>query len=162
MSDLAKLVEAISSARTSVFRLEARQHYADDPQWQSYERGEAWQRNADLRAWTEIVSSARARGVTMQRVHVLTEPWTPYVRFEVEQHYPHNLAAGEDVRLVRAGRPWSVPDFWLIDDHRGWLMHYEDDGTLGVIVQATDRALSALRSWRDEALAASTPVATPA
>lgn len=160
MSDLDDLVDALRGARLSVFRLEVRQHYADDPQWQAFLAGEAWDKNDDLAAWTELVRSNVDRGVTMQRVHVVTQPWTPYVRFEVEQHYPHNRDAGEDVRLVHAEEPWDAPDFWLVDDLRAWLLVYDSNDAM-TVVRADERALPALRQWRNQAVASSGDRAAP-
>lgn len=157
MSTLSDVVTDLRTARESVFRLECRQDYPDDPQWQTYLAGGDWTANDDLAGWRELVSANRERGVTMTRVHVVTIPWTPYVRFEVGQHYPYNLAFGEKVRLVHAEQPWSYPDFQLIDDERAWLLDYDPSGKLSA-VRAAERTLPTLRKWRDEALATSVPV----
>lgn len=160
MSGVDELVDALRGAQFSVFRLEARQDYADDPQWQAFLAGQDWEKNVDLAAWTELVRSNVARGVTMQRVHVVTRPWTPYVRFEVEQHYPHNREAGEDVRLAQAEQTWDAPDFWMVDDTRAWLLIYDSDGAM-TIVRAAERDLPTLRQWRDQALASTADLNSP-
>lgn len=152
------LVHALRTAQTSVFRAEYRQDYPDDPQWQSYQRGDDWTANDDLWAWCDLVSANTDRGVAMQRVHVVTEPWSPYVAFEVEQHYPWNQRAGEDVRLVRARHPWRVTDFWLVDDQRGWLLDYTRAGVMRPVPVPGEAELEALRDRRDEALAAAEPL----
>ena len=152
MTELDALVAALRGAQRSVFRLEARQHYGDDPQWQAYVAGERWQDNADLAAWCDLVRANTARGVSMQRVHVVTQPWSPYVHFEVEQHYPFNQGAGEGVRLVHAAEQWNAPDFWLVDDRCAWLLDYDPDGTM-TVVRATEQELPTLREWRDRAVA---------
>lgn len=155
------LVHGLRTAQTSVFRAEYRQDYPDDPQWQSYRRGDDFTANDDLRAWCRLVSANTNRGVTMQRVHLVTEPWTPYVTFEVDQHYPFNIAAGEDVRLLTVPAPSARRDFWLIDDKQGWLLDYDTDGAM-TVVEASERALPILRVWRDDALSASEPMVMPA
>ena len=38
----------------------------------------------------------------MQRVHVVAEPLTEYLRFDIDWSYPLNAATGEDIRLTRA------------------------------------------------------------
>ena len=45
----------------------------------------------------------------MQRVHVVTEPLSDYIRFELTGYAP-NVEAGEDVRVisVREGEPWPA------------------------------------------------------
>jgi hypothetical protein len=160
VSDLQDLVEALRGARRSVFRLEVRQDYPDDLQWQAFLAGHDWQNNDDLSAWTELVRINVARGVTMQRVHVVTQPWTPYLRFEVEQHYPHNRLAGEDVRLLEAEREWDAPDFWMVDDSRGWLLIYAAGGAMTVL-RAGEQMLPSLRRWRDQALAGAVGLSPP-
>ncbi|MEJ2886183.1 DUF6879 family protein [Actinomycetospora aeridis] len=161
MAALAELASAISDARQSVFRAEYLQDYPDDPQWWAYQQGHDWTANEDLAAWCALVRANVERGVTMQRVHVVTTPWTPYVRFEIEQHYPFNLAAGEEVRLLTVLMQSARKDFWLVDDERGWLLDYADDGTMTVI-EASERTLPILRDWRDAALGMSTTLAMPA
>lgn len=159
MTALDDLVRALRTAQTSVFRAEYRQNYPDDPQWQSYQRGDDWTANDDLWAWCGLVRENVERGVTMQRVHVVTEPWSPYVTFEVEQHYPWNQRAGEDVRLVRARHEWRATDFWLVDDKRGWLLGYDRAGVMTPVSVSGAAELAALRDRRDEMLAASEPLA---
>lgn len=160
MSELDDLVGALRTAEVSVFRLEARQDYADDPQWQAFLAGKAWEKNDDLEAWCDLVRSNTARGVVMERVHVVTQPWTPYVRFEVEQHYPYNRAAGEDVRVVHAEEPWDAPDFWLVDDERAWILLYDSRGAM-TVVRASERSLPSLRRWRDQTLAGNVDLSSP-
>lgn len=153
MTALADLVEALRTAQRSVFRLEVGQHYDDDPQWQSYRRGERWWDNADLRAWCDLVRANHERGVSMRRVHLVIPPWTAYVRFEVGEHYPYNRRAGEDVQIVEVETPWEAPDFWLVDDQRAWLLDYAEDGAM-TVVPAAEQDLPELRAWRDRALEA--------
>lgn len=80
----------------------------------------------------------------MQRVHVVTEPLTDYVCFEVAWSYAHSVAAGEDVRIIplAEGEAWppEVPlsDFWLFDDTELFGMRYEADGTWLGVVHLTD------------------------
>lgn len=150
------LLAALSTARVSVFRLEGHQTYADDELWQRYLRGEWWEQDQDLADWCALVSATVDRGVTWTRARVVTEPWTLYTRWEIEQHYPHNLRAGEDVRLIRADVAWPYPDFWLVDD-RAWMLDYDDTGTI-TVTETIGRWLPTLRLWRDRALSAAEPL----
>lgn len=157
MTALDDLVEALQDARSSVFRLEARQDYLDDELWQAYQRGEWWEQSDDLTGWCSLVSAAVDRGVTWIRARVVTEPWTPYTQWEIEQHYPHNVRAGESVRLC-GDTSWSWPDFWLVDNERGWVLEYAPGGAM-TVEEATSRVLPVLRAWRDLALSRSEPLA---
>ena len=58
----------------------------------------------------------------MSRVHVVSEPVSDYVRFELLHVYPANVEAGEDVRILGRAKAEAQPgpscdgDFWLFDD----------------------------------------------
>jgi hypothetical protein len=97
-------------------------------------------------------------------VHVLEEPLTDYVRYELAAYVP-NVDAGEDVRVIAVPRgewPESVPrhDFWLFDDDRLWLMDYDACGGFQMASRIHDRdAVAQHRQWRDAALAQSIPLA---
>lgn len=157
MTAFEDLLDALQTAQTSTFRLEGHQDYPDDELWQMHQRGEWWEQDPDLAEWCALVSANADRGVTMTRVRLVTEPWTDYTRWEIEQHFPHNLRAREDIRLWHTAGGVRVPDFHLVDDSRAWLLSYDQDGAM-TVVEATERALPSLRVWRDDALARSQPL----
>jgi hypothetical protein len=82
--------------------------------------------------WKQFVSLARRRGKHMARVHIVSEPLTDYVRFELDWVYPANVAAGEDVRILPRGLTANLElpntDYWLFDDHQVGIMTYDDAG----------------------------------
>ncbi|MFN8016034.1 MAG: hypothetical protein U0R17_05455 [Acidimicrobiia bacterium] len=98
--------------------------------------------------WLDMVSSKTSQGLTMSRVHVVSEPLTDYLRFELGAAYPITSAAGEEIRLISEDsfddlcdedefdvvfNRWGALDFWLFDDERLFIMDYADDGSwLGV------------------------------
>lgn len=147
----ADLVTALRTARSSVFRLEGHQDYPDDELWQAHLRGEAWEQDPELADWCSLVSATVARGVSWTRVRVVTEPWTLYTQWEIEQHYPHNRDAGEDIRFIRTPGPWPLDDFWLVDDERAWLLFYDPHDTM-IVTETNQRSLPVLRTFRDKAL----------
>src|SRR6266540_2314841 len=84
-------------------------------------------------AWQAMIRRHASSGRRLRRVHVVREPVSDYVRFEMAWAYPVNVAAGEQVRViaVRGGEwPAAVPreDFWLLDDTELWAMRYDDTG----------------------------------
>lgn len=120
--------------RYSAFRLETLQFY-DAPS----ERGAFARFCADgavlpstsQQDWSRIVGAGRR----FQRVHVVIEPLTDYVRFEGAGAYRFNTEAGEDVRLLpvsTSGWPGGIPrhDFWLFDSHKLVRMDYDADGVM--------------------------------
>lgn len=161
--------DAFWNARESVFRLESLQHYAGDPNHARYEHGEPWQQTESKNHWVDLVSRRVADGVSMQRVRLVTEPWTSFTAFELTWSYPHNTAAGEDIRVIAYGAderpPRTLPqmtDFWLFDEAELWWLSYDMHGALTGVEREDgprkDRALVAARGWRRTALAAATPL----
>jgi hypothetical protein len=159
---VARLRERLAGFRYSLFRLETLQAYrgsSEDEAFAAYRADGTIPVTPELRSWCARVHQRVCDGCAVQRVHVVIEPVTEYMAFELASYAP-NVDAGEDVRILRVedGGVWplDVPrqDFWLIDASELWSMAYADDGAwLGAEpVRATDRILAACRA-RDAALA---------
>jgi Family of unknown function (DUF6879) len=119
----------------SAFRLETLDHYAMAYEEEAVRRflaGEA-QDTTFIAPWLERVAAAVNAGRRMQRVHVVTEPLSDYLRFEITG-YRLNVEAGEDVRVLprRATGALELPDhdFWLVDGQQVASMLYDGDGAL--------------------------------
>lgn len=115
--------------------------------------------------WAAMIGENVAAGRTVQRVHVIVEPLTDYMRFELTWAYGRNAAAGEDIRIIPVrGDDWpdDLPprgtDYWLFDSREVFEQQYADDGTWLGSRQITDpaRVVSAC-AWRDVALHLGTP-----
>jgi hypothetical protein len=116
------------------FRLELRDQYVAPNEEEPFRRFLAG-RPQDLswrQPWKDLVTAAISAGKRMERVHVVSEPWTDYIRFELTCVYPSNVAAGEDVRILpraqASGLDLAGADFWLLDSRRAALMEYDSDG----------------------------------
>jgi hypothetical protein len=154
-----------TDVRQSWFRLETLQRYNDD-----YERDDfaAFLRGQPLDAtpgpWQAMVREHVTAGRELIRVHVIEEPPSDYIRFELAA-YRLNVAAGEDVRVIpirRGDWPADVPhhDYWLFDDEHLWLMDYDTTGALEAIRLIEDPiALDHHRQGRDAAIAHSLSLA---
>jgi Family of unknown function (DUF6879) len=153
----------------SAWRLETLPQYLggpDDP-FHHFERtGELLpldQRPAKQR-WMRMVRDVVASGRTIGRVHTLSRPLTPYLRYELAT-YPENAAAGEDVRIADADAHPELAgagdlDFWLLDDAVVLLIDYDPAGRPLGITRTTDPAtLASCRRAREVALAWSVPFA---
>jgi hypothetical protein len=151
MTTLADVGAALAGAQHSVFRLEGRQLYPDDPAWVLHCAGEDWTADPDLDDWCALLDEVTSRA-TWQRVRIVVEPWTDYTRHEVEAQYPYSLRHGERIGLVHAFVPWDTPDYWLIDDREGWLLRYGPRGLTSVSRTANPDDLELMRDWRDRAL----------
>jgi hypothetical protein len=164
---VASLLERLATFRYSLFRLETLQAYSGssaDEAFAAYRAGRPIPVTSELREWCARVRQRVRDGCAVQRVHVVTEPTTEYMGFELASYAP-NVDVGEDVRIIRVeeGGAWpadvSRQDFWLVDAHELWVMGYAEDGAWlgaepvsdpGEIVaacHARDAALAQAQSW---------------
>lgn len=151
----------------SVFRLETLQSYGNSGEDEAFAAFLAYEPPPPLdpaaEAWNAMLRRNTQAGRVQQRVHVVTEPLTDYLRFELTA-YAVSVEAGEDVRIVRvaAGEPWpsDLPrlDYFLFDSSEMYLHHYDDAGNWLGTEAITDPAtiVQACR-WRDAALYRATP-----
>jgi hypothetical protein len=114
--------------------------------------------NAD---WLDEVRSHVDAGRRIYRVHVLTRPLSPYLRFELGWGYRTNATAGEEffiLDVTEMPNPIdAVGDFWLFDSLTAAPMRYSDDGKfLGADVLPDDQSARYV-SCRDIALAHAVP-----
>jgi len=94
--------------------------------------------------WMAEVRAAVAVGKRIGRVHVLGQPLSDYLRYELAT-YPENVAVGEVVRIADITpmqRHASLRhDFWLLDDDLVLLLDYDDQGRFLGISATRDRAV---------------------
>jgi hypothetical protein len=147
---------------SAVFRLETLDHY----QSESFRRAQAGEPpDPTARAsWDALVAEARRAGKTMSRVHVVSEPLTDYVRWELS-FYQASVAAGEDVRILPRARALGLDlpdfDFWLFDDRAAAVMIYDGAGAWLESRMTTEPGfVSACRRWRDIAMSHAVPLGT--
>ena len=162
--------EMFETARYSIFRLETLPAYGGSGEGgglAAFLAGDPRPTHQEMLEWMDLIRANARIGCVMRRVHVVEEPLSDYLRFELCWGYPYSVSAGEDVRIlaVSEGEAWpeDVPhwDFWLYDSHRLIDMHYDRDGDwLGVEpVEAPSRIVAANRA-RDAALHQSVPWVT--
>lgn len=149
-----------------VFRLETLDYYDAENEREPYARflaGEsvdpAWRR-----PWQELVRGVRASGRVMQRVQIVTEPLSDYIRFSLLHAKPYNVEAGEDVRILNRAAASTANllrcDYWLFDDDLAAVLLYDDAGRVErVALQNSEDVPVWLGTIRDEALRLSVPLA---
>lgn len=125
--------------RHRVFRLETLDWYDAPNEREPYAQFLAG-KPADLawrEPWMRLVRDVRASGRIMQRVHVVSEPVSDYIRFELLHVYPANVEAGEDVRILSrvVAERLSLNlafdgDFWEFDDALATRLVYDDTGAV--------------------------------
>jgi hypothetical protein len=108
----------------------------DDPgfvAWQNGHRLDLDDRTSWWNAWHDYVSAAVARGVTIRRARIVSEPLHPYALYEHDLT-PGNIAAGEDVRWLprRRAADLLIPgtDFWVFDEETVLFHHFTGEGQL--------------------------------
>jgi hypothetical protein len=121
------------SVRSSAFHLELKEAYGVAEEDEPYRLFLAGER--DDYGWRAgyfgLIRDVTARGVSVRRVRLVTEPLNDYARFLLHIT-PGNVAAGEDVRYLSHTRASSISfpdeDCWLFDDTSLVLLKYRPDG----------------------------------
>ncbi|MER5775835.1 DUF6879 family protein [Streptomyces sp. NPDC002039] len=128
--------ECVRDADGSAVHLEMRDDYGDNERFAAWRGGERidWDdRSSWWRPFHDQIAAAVARGLSIRRVRIVSEPVSEYIRWE---HYVTraNLAAGEQVRWVsrRLASDLVLPcnDYWLFDDSLARVHHFAGDGSL--------------------------------
>lgn len=142
------LVAALRSFRYSAFRLETLQEYVDPVEAHSiaaFRRGDP-ERPPDEAEndWTAMLRVHADAGRMLQRVHVVAEPISDYLAYELCWEYGPHTAAGEDIRIIPVTGTWpdDVPrgDFTLFDSSLLFRLSYTAEGKLLGAELVTDPA----------------------
>jgi hypothetical protein len=156
------LGQYLAGFRASAFRLECRQHYDNPAEREWFARylksGDVPVFTRDNDSWCKLVAEAKTAGKTVQRVHLVREPPSDYVRFELECQRA-SVDAGEDIRVVAFQDPERHPlahrgrleDFWLFDDETVVELDYDQVGRFLGAREVPD-SLAHYRNLRDQAM----------
>ncbi|WP_449061231.1 DUF6879 family protein [Planomonospora algeriensis] len=120
-----EFLELFTSFRHTAYRLELRDRYnvdAEADRWAAYVAGdmaELERLNAVQRkTWMDLMRAATVAGKRIERVRVVTEPLSDYMRFTLILN-AGNADAGEDIRYLprhqAAGLGLPDVDAWLFD-----------------------------------------------
>ncbi|WP_246268179.1 DUF6879 family protein [Nonomuraea typhae] len=120
----------LASTKRSAVHLEMRDVYDEsDPAYQDFLAGGPG--TYDRSKWTGLVSEAVSRGVVIRRLRIISEPVTPYIRWE-HRLTPENISAGEDVRWLPRKRAYDLllpgADLWMFDQRLVRFHHNAGDG----------------------------------
>jgi len=122
------------SAAHRAMHLEMRDSYTpDDPDWLDWRAGNRFDPADRWGHWSGLIAATVARGVTVRRARIVSEPVTDYIRYEYDVTAGHNLAVGEQVRWLprRCTSGLAVPptDFWVFDERVVVWNHFAGDGS---------------------------------
>ena len=156
--------QLFSAARSSAWRWECQTIYRSASEVEPLQRWRDGQPD-DLEwmsSWLEMIRRAAQKGRRFGRVRVFPEPPTEYLRWQSQVTTPHNIAAGEGIRVItqRRARELDLPadDFWIFDDERVAWLHFAEDRTLTGATLTDDRAtVSRCCSWREVAIRHAVP-----
>ncbi|MGW9214341.1 DUF6879 family protein [Embleya sp. NPDC055664] len=148
------------------FRLETLDDYSRSGNvdtYQAYLAGKPRPEDYNSRWLTELRTHTGV-GKRVYRVHILSRPLTPYLRFEIGWGYRTNMTAGEEffiLDVTNQPNPLpTAPDFWLFDSRFAAVMSYDGHGGFtGAEVLPEDPAQEFVE-YRDTALAHAVPFVT--
>ncbi len=165
-----EIYEVVEAFESTAFRLETLPQYLvpqDVERLRIFrETGQPPSRTTETSPWLGLIARTTAAGRRWSRVHVVSQPFTEYLRFELLA-YRDNAVAGESIgiadRDTHAALAQLTEDFWLFDgdgDHPiAVLMRYDADGHyLGAERAGHPDTVARRRAQRDLALALATPL----
>jgi hypothetical protein len=132
-----ELGEHLAAVRSTAFRLECLQHYAgDEEELDEFRRGlPLRERSVRTSPYLRGLAEATIAGQQWSRIHVVEQPLSDYVRFELAS-YVGSAAAGEQVMIADRSASRDLDelrqDFWLLDEQLpgavALMMHYTISG----------------------------------
>ncbi|WP_214109983.1 DUF6879 family protein [Acrocarpospora catenulata] len=156
ITDNDAFVSLFSGFQHTAYRLEVRRMYgvaSEDAPFQRFltgaDPGSEW-----LRPWLDLMSEQTATGKRVERVRVVDDPPSDFLRFEIA-NTRLNLDAGEDIRyLLRdTAHELKLPDYdyWVFDSRLLVFLRFNesDDRFLGF--ESTEDPAEVVRhlQWRD-------------
>lgn len=134
MSSIPEFAELLADTGQSAVHLEMRDTYFTNPRFEAWRDGQRvdWNDRASWwRPFHQDIADAVARGVTVRRARVVSEPVTDYIAWE---HYQTraNVEAGEQVRWLPRHHAWDLllpgSDMWIFDGGLLRVHHFSGDG----------------------------------
>jgi hypothetical protein len=134
-----------SSAQTTMFKAEVMQDYSavdDTPSlhaWIAGNKGESIRLMQEDTSYSDYRDHCLKSPTTITRVHVVSEPYTPYLEWEINVIYKQSLipSGAETILLAPLSRLTNTQlpagDFWIFDDETVLQWEYENSvgGTIG-------------------------------
>lgn len=136
------------NGRRRAFHVEMRDRYNVEQEVEPFSKwlnGEAddfeWRRE-----WLAFIAGITTSGVAVQRLRIISEPPTDFIRWEMSCD-PQNLDAGEEIRYLPRQETTDLglppEDFWLFDDDTLVLSLFKPDGRSGGFASVSDPSVIA-------------------
>jgi hypothetical protein len=164
MPNPAELDELFTTFKASAWRLEVRPSYGipdEDQSFQAFLAGSP-QDLTWFTPWTDLMNlQIRERGKRVERVRVIDQPPSDYLRWEYDLNHL-NAEAGEDIRYLPRDLACSIHlpdyDFWIFDDVAVAFMVFAESGEfLGPVVVEDANVTRQHRTYQDTAWELATP-----
>ncbi len=129
--------ELLRACTREAFHLEVLDSYAEPGESEPFRRFLAAEPDDHgwFTPWTDLIQETVARGVSVSRVRIVSEPHTDYTRFSL-RIAELNTDAGEDIRYLPRHDAGDVPpdDFWLFDDETVIYTAFRESGGSSAVV----------------------------
>ncbi|SRR6266516_2199565 len=114
----------------TAYRLEVRESYYEKEQLGQFVAG-AQVDLSYMDDWLVLMASLRAEGKRIERVRVVSQPFSDYTRYGLWL-CQYNTRAGEDIRYLLRDNSAGLPshDYWLFDSCRLYLVRFTDEDEL--------------------------------
>ncbi|WP_037912790.1 DUF6879 family protein [Actinacidiphila yeochonensis] len=130
------LAELFDGFEREAFRLETLDDYSGSGNTAAYQAFLAGcPQSADYNeSWINELRGHTGQGKRIYRVHILSRPLTPYLRFELGWGYRKNATGGEEFFVLDTTQHPNplpgVPDFWLFDSAHAVILRYDEHGAV--------------------------------
>jgi hypothetical protein len=136
----------------TAYRLEVRESYYEKEQLSQFLAGERVNLSY-MEEWLALMVQARVEGKRIERVRVVSQPFSDYTRYGLWL-CQYNSQAGEDIRYLNRQDAGGLPnhDCWLLDSSRLYAVRFTEDDEL-VGAEAVENAAAVIQHgfWRDAA-----------
>jgi hypothetical protein len=145
--------ELFEGIERSSWRWECQGYYAiDQNQLQRWRVGQGERGTPDDLAWRTYIQGLRSRGIPFERVRMLTEPLTDYLRYQLDTT-DWNIESGEDIRWISQSTAGELGlpdyDYYIFDDNRVLIFRFDDaKNLLGVDVDDDPDVVQRHQTWR--------------
>ncbi|MFD7547596.1 DUF6879 family protein [Streptomyces sp. NPDC059578] len=160
---LKNLGELFDTFEREAFRLETLDDYSRSGSvdaYQAFLSGEP-QPDGYNESWVSEVRAHTNGGKRIYRVHILSRPLTPYLRYELGWGYQKNVTGGEEFFILdttdKRNPLEGVEDFWLFDEATAVVMHYDGAGAVTGRETVPDSRAQEFVAIRNTALAHAEP-----
>lgn len=169
--DSTEFAALFTGFKHTAYRLETLQHYGvgyEDESFRAFASGKPLAADPARDEWGATIRGAVAQGKSFERVHLVNEPLSEYLRYEMAWWYGPNAELGDNVRILPAHRQTTgelatlgtLSDYWLFDSSDLWIMNYGGDGSFRCAEQVTDTGIIVRHAyWRDAAMHYAVPYA---